>query len=69
MLSDSPIALPEDDELNRAEFARALANALILPSGRPSFVAAIEGGWGSGKTSVLNMVQWFLGNRPADSRR
>jgi ABC-type branched-subunit amino acid transport system ATPase component len=60
VLSDRPINKPEADEFGRSAFASAIARALVLPPDAPSIVVAIEGEWGSGKTSVLNMVAHTL---------
>lgn len=58
--TDRPIGDPKDDEFGRDLFAQALANALVLPVGAPSIVAGIEAEWGTGKTSVLNLVAHHL---------
>lgn len=52
-LSDSPIG---KDHFGRAKFARALAQALVLPRGSEGLVAGIEGSWGSGKSFVINQI-------------
>ena len=58
MLTDQPITSAKDDLLGRAEFARQLASAMRKsPAGKQgSFVIGLCGKWGSGKTSVINMV-------------
>lgn len=61
VLHDRPIEKPEADEFGRRTFAEAIAAALVLPPEAPSIVVAIEGEWGSGKTSVLNMIAHALG--------
>lgn len=53
---DRPIELPEDDRLSRWPFAQSLHRLLILDSDHPSVVVGIEGAWGSGKTSLLNLI-------------
>lgn len=68
ILSDRPIDDPEADAFGRTSFARAIATALVLPPGSPSIVVAIEGEWGSGKTSVINMATHFLASHPATPR-
>jgi predicted KAP-like P-loop ATPase len=54
--SDRPIAAAADDLLNRAPFARALAQAIAGWSGKDSLVLAVFGKWGSGKSSIKNMM-------------
>ncbi len=55
--SDSPIDNEQEDRLGRQPFAASVARQLIsLPSSQ-CYVLAIEGPWGSGKTSILRLVQ------------
>lgn len=56
---DRPIASTDDDVLARREFAAGLAAQLqqISPYGA---VAALTGPWGTGKTSLLNLVKIAL---------
>ena len=57
MLSpDSPIETANDDKLGRKTFAQALARALAGFSGQDSFVVGIHGKWGTGKSSILNLL-------------
>lgn len=53
---DAPIQSSSQDILGRTPFAAALAKAITGVSGADSFVIAIHGKWGSGKSSVLNLV-------------
>jgi hypothetical protein len=52
---DAPILHVEEDRLDRAPFAKALARAISAHEDEESFVVAINGKWGSGKSSVLNL--------------
>lgn len=54
--SERPIKTLAEDELGRRDFARAIAKVLGQWTGRDSLVVAIYGVWGSGKTSLKNMV-------------
>lgn len=54
--ADCPIKGRQDDKLNRSEFAHSVANAIINYSGNSSFCMGLYGAWGSGKTSLLNMI-------------
>ena len=54
--SDLPIQNNKDDKLNRSGFATDLATAIINRNTPDGFVIGMYGEWGSGKTSVINMV-------------
>ena len=57
MLSpDLPIEKLEEDGLNRGSFAESLAKTLVQYSFPSSLTIGLYGEWGSGKTSLLNMV-------------
>lgn len=54
--ADRPIASRGEDKLGRASFAEAVARSVIGWRGNDSLVLALYGPWGSGKSSVKNMV-------------
>ena len=54
--ADRPISGAKADRLNRKRFARQVASAIQGWHGRDSLVIAMYGGWGSGKSSVKNMI-------------
>ena len=56
MDADHPIERRDQDLLGRRSFAEAIARDLSTLPADKGFTAAIVGEWGSGKTSVLNMV-------------
>jgi hypothetical protein len=59
--SDRPITHPRQDLLGRAEFALTLARAIDgLSIAKDGFVIGIVGEWGSGKTSVIELVRRYL---------
>ncbi|MCP1613546.1 hypothetical protein J2848_005242 [Azospirillum lipoferum] len=69
---DRPIATATEDRLGRSEFVARLARALVTPTGRASgVVIGLNGPWGSGKSSILNLLAEECGaaakreNRPA----
>ena len=54
--ADRPIEHREQDRLMRGPFAEAIAQYIrTIPAGN-GFTVAVSGEWGSGKTSILNMV-------------
>ena len=55
--SDAPIKNDEDDCLGRSAIATRMANIICsVPSGA-SVAVGLYGSWGSGKTSVINMLE------------
>lgn len=55
--TDSPINSIKDDLLNRGKFSKQLAQAILSYNQYSSFNIGLYGEWGSGKTSVINMVE------------
>jgi predicted KAP-like P-loop ATPase len=55
--SDIPISLFEEDRLNFGPLARGVARQLLTDTRPSSFVVGINGPWGSGKTSFLNLIE------------
>lgn len=53
---DLPITKTAEDKLNRATFAKSLAGAVLQCSFPAAFTIGLYGAWGSGKTSLVNMV-------------
>lgn len=60
LLYDTPLMLPDKDRLGRAEFAKSLANAILQMDAEEGFVFALNGHWGSGKTTTINFVLHYL---------
>ena len=56
MNADQPIKSNADDKLNRASFAKNVAEAVVHYSSESSFCIGLYGEWGSGKTSLMNMI-------------
>lgn len=54
--SDNPIQCKENDRLNRTEFSKQLARAILSYTKIDNFTIGLCGKWGSGKTSILNMM-------------
>lgn len=55
LISDRPITDPGQDRLERDGLVRAIANT-IERAPRDGFVIGLEGAWGEGKSSVLELV-------------
>ena len=53
---DLPIKKSAEDRLNRGAFAKSLAKTISQYSFPSSFTIGLYGEWGSGKTSLVNMV-------------
>lgn len=62
ILADRPIRSSKEDLLGRCTFAESLATAISNWNGSESLVVALYGAWGSGKSSIKNMVVEALGN-------
>ena len=50
--SDKPISTKELDCLNRTEFSKQLAKAILSYTKKDNFTISLCGKWGSGKTEV-----------------
>lgn len=64
---DRPIPDRASDKLERRSFAEALAKAVRGWQGRDSLVIAIYGSWGTGKSSIKNMVLEDLRQQAGES--
>lgn len=60
---DWPIETVAADRMGRAAFARALADEILSAPTAGGFVIGLCGPWGSGKTSILRMVEEEIGKR------
>lgn len=54
--ADRPITKNEQDRLNRAIFAKYLARCILDHKNPESLVVGLYGGWGVGKTSLINLT-------------
>lgn len=56
--TDNPITGTKDspDQLHRMAFSKRVGDALLLGEHSPCLVASLEGKWGYGKTSVINLI-------------
>lgn len=60
LLVDEPISIPAQDRLNRIQFAEHLANVLLEHKGGNCIIASLNGEWGCGKSSILNLIEGYL---------
>src|SRR3954451_4409117 len=60
--SDSPITGRDQDRFGRERLAQRIALEAVTAAPDAGFVIALSGPWGSGKTSVINMVKEDLDN-------
>ena len=65
--SDKPISSSKEDVLNRSNFARQLAKALVSLNNEDTFTVGLFGNWGSGKTSLVNMTLQEIENLQQES--
>lgn len=62
--SDEPIESVSEDALQRAHFAAVISDRIsAVVQGQDSTVFGVVGPWGSGKTSILNLVRHNLDDR------
>ncbi|MDF7808454.1 P-loop NTPase fold protein [Pontiellaceae bacterium B12219] len=65
--ADQPIKGKSEDVLNRARFSESIATAIRNWAGDDSLVLGLYGKWGSGKSSVKNMILESLEGEKPDS--
>lgn len=66
--ADRPIRSRKDDRLGRRPYAEAIANAIQEWTGNDSLVIALYGPWGSGKSSIKNMIGETLSESKTENR-
>ena len=59
-LPDRPLRSTPEDLLNRGSFAEALANQILHAPPGQTLRLGVYGGWGEGKTSVLELMRLRL---------
>jgi predicted KAP-like P-loop ATPase len=57
LTADQPISSSTQDLLNRTGFAGEIAKGILSLRTEESFVIGIHGAWGTGKTSLLNLIR------------
>lgn len=66
--TDTPIKTKEQDLIGRAPFAERLAEILKSATGPEPLVIGLYGSWGSGKTSVINLVENVLSRKNGNGK-
>lgn len=60
-LSDAAITHPQQDKFNRSRFARFVASTVLnFDTSVSSFCMALNGEWGVGKTSIINLIIYYI---------
>jgi predicted KAP-like P-loop ATPase len=59
---DRPIKSLHEDLLNRQNIAMSIGEAILKSQTKDSLVIGLLGKWGSGKTSLVNMVVEHIEN-------
>ena len=54
---DIPIKTYDDDKLNFKPFAKKVANGILNYSQNETLIFSLEGQWGGGKTSLMNLIE------------
>ena len=68
LVADAPLIDPKDDRLEFAGFANNLSNAISKIETDECLVFALFGLWGSGKTSCLNFVRYYINQLPEEKK-
>ncbi|MGL4863724.1 MAG: P-loop NTPase fold protein, partial [Cetobacterium sp.] len=61
--NDGSIDKIEEDKLNRKDFIERIIEGILGYKDMESLVIGLEGNWGSGKTSILNIIEKELENK------
>ncbi|UPO98415.1 KAP family NTPase (plasmid) [Cetobacterium somerae] len=61
--NDGSIDKIEEDKLNRKDFIERIIEGILGYKDTDSLVIGLEGNWGSGKTSILNIIEKELENK------
>ena len=60
---DKPITLPREDSFRFDPLAKAIADSILKMEVPNGTVIAVNGPWGSGKSSLINLVRWYLSGK------
>lgn len=59
-ISDAPIISEEEDVLGRVKFAHSLSKNILLHEDKKTIVIGLYGKWGSGKSSIINILLNYI---------
>ncbi len=59
--ADTPISTENDDTVGYNDYAKTIARVIANDKDKSGWVLAINGPWGSGKSSLLNLIKLHLG--------
>jgi predicted KAP-like P-loop ATPase len=62
--ADKPLSDPRSDRLGYSPFAKHLAESISKVDPTDGFVIAVYGSWGSGKTTLMNFIAYYLKENP-----
>ncbi len=65
-LEDTPIKRQEEDLLHRSNFAKRMGKSLLDSEAKNGYCIGLFGPWGSGKSSIINMILEELDNLTRD---
>jgi predicted KAP-like P-loop ATPase len=68
LLADSPLTNPKDDRLGFAPFAENLAKSILKIETDECIVFALFGPWGSGKTTCMYFIRYYINRRSEENR-
>ena len=68
LTGDRALGPGDDDKLGFRDLARNLATSLAYRMSKSGFVVGLEGAWGSGKSSLLYLIEEELNKIPQDTR-
>ena len=60
---DKPITLPREDSFGFDPLAKAIADSILKMEVPNGTVVAVNGSWGSGKSSLINLIRWYLSGK------
>lgn len=65
---DKPITSPEEDSFGFDPLAKAVADSISKMEIPDGTVIAVNGPWGSGKSSLINLIRWHLSGESKEDR-
>lgn len=66
--ADTALIDPDDDRLGYAPLARRISEAILHLNPAEGLVVALNGPWGTGKSTVLNFTEFYLRELPVDEQ-